>query len=202
MKFQNYLKRVEKSQEFKEFKNKNPKAYLCAGFFVLDFDTGQNLYQIDYFLPNKKIATFNVGKKIEMKISDQTIKKKLPEISSKAKTDIDALKDIVEDEMKNQMVTEEIRKIIAVLHIFEGKLIWNLQCFLSGLEILNVHIDDSDQTILKFEKYSLMDIIRKMPMPMPEQEPKENREEINPEQLKELEEKLKKVLKKDKEKKK
>jgi len=136
MKFEHYLKKVEEHKNFKEFKEKNPNAYLCAGFFILDYESGKNMHQIDYSLPQKKVATFYLDNDIKMKISEQCIKKKLPAIKTNPKTDLEALKGIVEDEMKNQMVTEKIRKVIAILHNMDGKLIWNLQCILSGLEIL------------------------------------------------------------------
>lgn len=162
MKFEHYLKKLYESQEYKKFRKKYKDEYLCAGFFVLDFETGQDLHQIDYLLPNNKVATFFLDKGVKMKISDQTLKKELPKIKPKAKTDLDALKGIIEDEMKNRTVTEKIRKMIAILHIMDDKLIWNIQCILDGLGILLVHVDDSDQTVLKFEKHSLMELIKPM----------------------------------------
>ena len=160
MKFEHYLKRVEDSEEFKKFIQKNKKAYLCAGFFILDFETGKNTYQIDYALPNGKIATFMLDEGVKLKISEQAIKKKLPGLPAETKIDLEALKGIVEDEMKNKTVTEKIKKIIAVLHIIDGKPVWNLQCILEGLSMLNVHIDDLDKTILKFEKHSLLELLK------------------------------------------
>ena len=70
--------------------------------------------------------------------------------------------------MRNRNVTDEVKKIIAVLHILDNKVVWNLQCILNGLSIINVHVDDSDQSVLKFEKYSLMDIMKMMPKNMPQ----------------------------------
>ena len=162
MKFSHYKKRVEESKEFKEFKKKHPKSYLCAGFFVLDFETGKNIHQLDYLLPNKKIATFILDEGVKMKISEQEMHNALKEIKSEADIDLEALKGIVEDEMKNHTVTEKIKKIIAVLHILDDKTIWNLQCILDGLGIAQVHIDDSDKSVLKFEKHSLMEFIKKV----------------------------------------
>lgn len=163
MKFSHYLSRVEESKEFKDFRKKNKKAHLCAGFFVLDFETGKNMHQVDYCLPNRRIATFILDEGVNFKISEQAIKKELPEISKNAELDLDALKGIVEDEMKNHTVTEQVKKIIAILHVLDNKLVWNLQCILSGLEILNIHIDDSDGSILKFEKHSLLEMIKTLP---------------------------------------
>lgn len=159
MKIQHYLKRLGESKEFKEFKGKHEKSYLCAGFFVLDFETGKHMHQIDYALPNGKIATFMLDEGIKVKISEQAIKKKLPELMPETKIDLEALKGIVEDEMKNRTVTEKIKKIIAILHIVDNKPIWNLQCILDGLSLLQIHIDD-EGNILKFEKRSLMDLIK------------------------------------------
>lgn len=162
MKFEHYLKRVESSEEFKEFKKKHKDFYLCAGFFVLDFSGGKDVYQIDYFLKNNKIASFLLNDKVEVKIVDQTVKQKMEKISRNVNLDLDEIKGIVEDEMKNKIVTEKLLKIIAVLHIMDGKLIWNLQCILSGLVLLSIHIDDSDKTILKFYKHSLLEIMKKV----------------------------------------
>lgn len=160
MKFEHYLSKLYESSEYKKFRRKYKDEYLCAGFFVLDFEGGKDIHQIDYALPNGKIATFFLDEEVKCKISEQALKKELPKLKGEIKTDIDALKGIVEDEMKNRTVTEKIRKMIAILHIMDNKLIWNLQCILSGLEILIVHIDDSDQSILKFERHSLMELLK------------------------------------------
>ena len=81
------------------------------------------------------------------------------------------------DEMKNRIVTEKIRKIIAILHVIDKKPVWNLQCILDGLSLLNVHIDDEDGTILKFEKHSLLDLVKSAPiMAFPEKSKKETSE--------------------------
>ncbi|MBI2047419.1 hypothetical protein HYT26_04645 [Candidatus Pacearchaeota archaeon] len=165
MKFEHYLKRVEESPEFKEFKKEHKKAYLCAGFFVLDFDKGKNIHQIDYFIPNsKKIATFTLNGETQLKISEpaKKIEKKLEKIEGEIKTDIDALKGIVHDEMLNRIVTQQITKIVAVLQSQKGKKIWFLSCITNDFGILTVHIDDESEDVLIFEKRSFFDFIRKM----------------------------------------
>ena len=167
MKFSHYKQRVEESPAFKKFKEKNKKAYLCAGFFILDYEQGKNSHQVDYVLPDGRIATFNLDEGIKLKISDNTLKKErkeikqLPEIKQETSLDLDMIKGIVEDEMKNRVVTEKIKKIIAILHVLDNKPIWNLQCILEGLGILNVHVDDADKSVLKFEKHSLLEFVKK-----------------------------------------
>jgi hypothetical protein len=163
MKFDHYLKKVVNSDAFKAMKEEHPNAYLCTGFFVFDFETGKDIHQIDYALKGKKVATFTLDNGVKMMMSELPMKKKLPEISGEIKTDIKALKGIVEDEMKNRTVTDKIKKIIALLQIIDKKKVWNLNCITNNLNVLQVHIDDDDQTILKFMKYSIMDFVKVVP---------------------------------------
>lgn len=162
MKLSHFVKRVEKSPEFKDFKSKNPGAYLGAGFFVLDYELGKNQEQIDYFLPNKKVATFMLEDNVKFKMSEQAMKKEIAKIEGDTKLDLDQLKGIVHDEMENHTITEGIKKIIAVIQNVDGKKTWILNCILSGLNLLKVHIEDDTGNILAFEKANLMDFMRKV----------------------------------------
>lgn len=201
MKFEHYLKKLEGSEEYKKFRRKYKDEYLCAGFFVLDFEGGKDVHQIDYRLPNGKIATFFLDGDIKLKISEQAVKKDLPKVGGKINTDIEALKGIVEDEMKNRTVTEKIRKMIAILHTLDNRPVWNLQCILDGLGILLVHIDDSDQTVLKFERHSLMDLIKQVPGQISTPAGKTDEEKApkaSMEELKKLQEKIEEAIKKSK----
>jgi len=158
-----YLKRLITSSEFKKFKKKDGKAYLCAGFFVLDFETGKNLHQIDYYSPkNKKIATFILDNEIQSKLSEGANKKKPEELKGDIKLDLDKLRGIVGDEMKNQGITYNIHKIIAVIQNIEGKKVWILNCITSDMGLIKADIDDTTGNILKFEKINLFDSIRKL----------------------------------------
>jgi len=180
MKFEHYLKKVVTSEAYKNMKEEHPDSYLCTGFFVFDFETGKDIHQIDYALKGKKVATFTLDHGVKMMVSELPMKKKLPEIKTEIKTDITALKGIVEDEMKNRIVTDNIKKIIALLQIIDGKVVWNLNCITSNLNVLQVHIDDEDQTVLKFVKYSIMDFVKMVPkqpgaaMPAPSMKPQPN----------------------------
>ncbi|MFH1307528.1 MAG: hypothetical protein ABIH72_01620 [archaeon] len=163
MKFDHYLNRAQESSEFKKFKGKHEKAYLCAGFFVLDFESGKNMHQIDFYIPtNKKIATFNLHEGIDFHVSKGVMKKKPKVLDNNIKLDLEQLKGIVEDEMHNRTVTHEIKKIIAVIQNVDGKKTWVLNCITDGLGLIKVNIDDSDESVLKFEKANLMDFIKKV----------------------------------------
>ena len=67
-----------------------------------------------------------------------------------------------EDEMKNNIITTKLQKIIAVLQNIDNKLIWNLNCITTDMGIIKVHIEDESHSILKFEKINLFDIVRKI----------------------------------------
>ncbi len=163
MKIQPYLDKLNNSKEFQNFKSKNPEAYMSAGFFVLDFAEKKHLHQIDYYNPKSKdMATFALDSKIEMKKA-QPQNKKIPEqITEEINLDLDTLKGLVQDEMKNNTITSKLQKIIAIVQKVDGKLVWNLNCITTDMGIIKVHIDDKTHSILKFEKVNLFDIVKKI----------------------------------------
>lgn len=171
MKFDHYVKRVEESPEYKKFREQHKKAELCAGFFVLDYEQGKPIHQIDFIIPGKKkIATFTIQDGVKMQISPlMRGAKEMEKMPGEVKIDIDELKGIVEDEMKNRTVTNTIKKIIAVIQYQDGKKIWKLSCITDGMGIIKAHIDDDNESILEFEKASLMDFMKMIPKDMVKQ---------------------------------
>ena len=165
MKIKPYVEKLEQSGEYKEFRTKHPNAFMMAGFFVLDFESGNNIHQIDFFVPKeKKIAAFTLDKGVNLQLLDALNSKKAPEkLDLDTKIDLDALQGILLDEMHNRDLSETIKKIIAVVQSVNGKRIWNLNCVLSGMEILKSHVEDESMTVLKIEKQSLLDIIQQIP---------------------------------------
>jgi hypothetical protein len=164
MKIQPYIEKLNSSPEYKKFMKENSDAFLVAGFFVIDLETKQNIHQIDFYIPSKKkFAAFTLDGGIQVQIMD-TMNKKAPEkLDMNTNVDLDALEGILEDEMKNRNITSSVKKIIAVLQSINGKKVWNINSVLSGMEILKAHVEDDSQTVLKMEKQSLMDIMKKIP---------------------------------------
>ena len=116
MKIAPYIDKLKNSPVYKSFEQDNKDAFLVAGFFVLDFEAGKHMHQIDYYVTSKKkVAAFTLDKKVIVQLLD-TIDKKMPEkLNIKTKVDLEALKGILEDEMKNRGITEEIKKMIAII---------------------------------------------------------------------------------------
>jgi len=195
MKIQPYIQKLESSEIYKKFRQDNFESFLVAGFFVLDYESGVNIHQIDYYVPSKKqVAAFNLDGKVEVRLLDMMSKEKVPEkLDIKTKVDLDAIKGILEDEMKNRSITESIKKCIAVIQVVEGKTMWVLNCVLSGMEILKAHIDDESRTVLKMEKASMLDYVKRMPV-APQAQQKVSKEQLQKqiEQLDKLKEQLQK----------
>lgn len=202
MKIGPYVEKLEQSETYKNFKIKYPDAFMVAGFFVLDLEEGNNVHQIDFYVPSEdKIAAFSLdGDEVTMKLLEMLVKENLKPTALDIKTniDLDALSGILADEMHNRGISSELKKIIAVIQTVKGKKIWNLNCVLSGMEILKSHIEDDSQTVLKIEKTSLMDIMKKIPgnkQPQMMKEP-ETKDELEKE-MKKLDE-LEKDIEKEK----
>ena len=163
MKLAPYVEKLNNSSEFKSFQKEHKDAFMVAGFFVLDLENKNNIHQIDYYVPSrKKIAAFTLDKHVSMQMLDLLNAKNPEKLDVKTNLDLDQLYGILEDEMKNRTITADIKKIIAVLQTIEGKKIWNLSCVLSGMGILNAHVEDSSRSVLKMEKKSILDFVQKM----------------------------------------
>jgi len=164
MKFKDLLERVEGSEEFKKFEGENPNAELCAGFFILDFLSNDNKDTLDYKI-DKKVFTFSTRDEEivvnEDKLIDDPGRPGLVEIDKEINVEVDELKGIVGTRALEEGISAKLNKIIAVLQKYNDKQIWNLTCMLDGLIILNVHVDALSGDVLKFERKSMMDLIKK-----------------------------------------
>lgn len=165
MKFHDMLKKLKTSPQYESFANAYKDPVLVAGFFVIDFENKKNVSQIDFFVPSKKkVAAFSLDSPVTMQLMD-TVEGKadLAPLDSDVKVEIDALEGILDDEMKNRGISETLKKIVAVLHMHEGKKIWNLNCMLSGMTLLRAHVDDDSRTVIKMEKVNLFDVMKTVP---------------------------------------
>ena len=109
------------------------------------------------------MATFALDKEIVEIKETESANKSIPiAIEQNINLDLDILKGIVEDEMKNHSVTTKLHKIVAIIQNLDGKLIWNLNCITTDMGVLKIHIDDADHTVLKFEKVNLFDVVKKL----------------------------------------
>jgi hypothetical protein len=164
MKISPYIDKLNHSEQFKDFQKKFNDAFIVAGFFIIDYEAGKNTHQIDYYIPSKKkVAAFTLDGQVTFQLLDMMNNKVPEKLDMKTNVDLDQIHGILEDEMKNRSITEQIKKIIAVVQSLDGKKIWNLSCILSGMGILTAHVEDESRSVLKMEKKSMMDIMKKLP---------------------------------------
>jgi len=173
MGFKDLLKKVEASSEYAEMIEKYPDAELVAGFFIRDFVSNDNKESIDYKVGGEKVLTFNLKldengddseEKIvvhEDKLIDDAGRPSLVRIDKEINIEVDELKNIVGTRALDEGISAKFSKIIAVLQKYDNKQIWNLTCMLEGLIILNIHVDALSGDVLKFERKSMMDLIKK-----------------------------------------
>jgi len=167
MSFKETFEKIKASEIFNRFIEENPDAELCAAFFIIDFFGNDNKKSLDYKIV-EKIFTFSIDDfgKIKM-IEDKLVQEreikfpKLEKINPVVNVDLDELKSISGIKALDEGISARFSKIIAVLQKHEGKQIWNLTCMLEGLIILHVLIDSENGEIIKFERKSMMDLIRK-----------------------------------------
>lgn len=176
MNFTQLLKTIQESQVFQNFKQQHPEAELVAGFFILDFMSNDNKKTLDYKTENN-IFTFSLNKNNEITIQEDKLlefqdKPNLPKLTPLTNTDIkievDELKGIAGIQTLDNGIQAKFHKIIAVLQNHSGyetnhkpALVWNLTCMLEQLIILHILIDANSGKVLKFERKSMMDFVKK-----------------------------------------
>lgn len=152
MKIAQLLNELKQKDFYKSFSRENPDAFFAAGFFVLD-DSGEDKYQLDFFIPSKNkiaVAEFPFSK---IKIHEDEIAN-----ASRlkiAKVDIHDLRRIVDETKKERGIELKINKIIALLKDD----LWQLTCLPQGLDILKIHIDSQSGEIKVCEKVNLFHIM-------------------------------------------
>ena len=165
MTFKQTYETIISSEDFKNFKKEFSDAEFCAGFFITDFFGNDNKKSID-FKVNDKIFTFSINELGNIKMNEDELIKNtkfpiLEPVSPDLKFDLDEIEGIAKTKALDNGISAKFSKIISVLQKYEGKQVWNLTCMLEGLIILNIIIDGETGNIIKFERKSIMDLIRK-----------------------------------------
>ncbi len=137
------LEEIKGSQEFKEWKRKHSKAYLCGAFL-------DKKWQIDFYDPSTdKITTFHIDNGFLFEEGEIfKSKKKIKELNlNKVKVDLEKALNLIKkliDERYNHQ--EETNKIIILQHL--EKQVWNITYVMKNLNILNVKIDTETGKII------------------------------------------------------
>jgi hypothetical protein len=157
------LEKLEDSEEYKKFMKENPDAYLCSAFFIVDFDTQppENKFHFDYYLPSsKKTFSFEMENEIKLVPLERYDEKVLEKVSSDQHFDFDDIYDKIMKEMEEKKINNKILKMIFSLQNFEGKDTLFGTIMLSGLALLKMTFDISEDKIIEFEKKSFFDMMK------------------------------------------
>lgn len=173
--FNQILRRIEGSDEFKNFRKEYEDSYLCSAFFVFDLESQSETKQLDYYIPSKeKIASFLVDNVIKFSIDDifqkenRTLKKISPEFKIGFEEAIDIAKERLEVENakeKKETGTKgsgKINKVIGILQELDKKQIWNFTCMIGGTNMMLIHIDVNTGEITKIDKVNIMNFVRRV----------------------------------------
>ena len=156
--FREALKILEKSKEFKEWKKKNPKAYLSYGFFVVeDVDSR---WKIGYYhKKHDRVTSFNIGEKITIEPEEELFRKEKKEVGKielgKIKHDLADAVTIAVNLQKEEFATEDPKKIIAILQKLDKWQVWNITFLTQSFNTLNVKIKSDNGRVVEKKLSSL-----------------------------------------------
>jgi hypothetical protein len=151
MKFKELVEDLKEKESYKKFMSENPRAYICAGFFILSSAEKEgDKVQINLFIPSKKrIATFDYPFNNFFEHEDEI--EKASEIEDfNFKLDITGLKDFIKEKLKIEPL-----KIIGILKDD----IWNLT-LLNGVDMRRLKVNAYTLEILEENKGLLTDFIK------------------------------------------
>lgn len=164
MNIQFLLEKLYSSEQFEKFKKENPNSYACSGFLVFDFKGEDKKYHFDFFDPDTgKIYSFQLEQGIQIVPLEslEEDKDKRNKLLLNYDLDFDEVKEKIEIKMKEEKIDKKIEKILISLQNLEGKDFLICTVFISGLGLLKVNYDISEDKITDFEKKSFFDFIKR-----------------------------------------
>jgi hypothetical protein len=157
------LEKLEDSEEYKKFMKENPEAYLCSAFFIIDFEAQppENKFHFDYYIPSsKKTFSFELEGEIKLTELERFEEKVLEKVSTETHFDFDEIYDKIKNEMEAKKISNKIQKMIFSLQNFENKDMLFGTIMLSGLSLIKMTFDISEDKIKEFEKKSFFDMMK------------------------------------------
>ena len=151
---------LKKSNEFKEWKKKNPDTYLSYGFFVLE-QTNSG-WKIGYYhKKDDKITSFNIGKKVNIEPESEIFKKPETKVEKldekKVKLDLADAITIANSLQKEEYAGEDPQKIIAILQTLKMGQVWNITFVTKSFNTLNFKIKSENGRVLDKKLTSLFE---------------------------------------------
>ena len=108
-----FLGKMQKSDEFRRFIHKNPDAFLCSGFFVIDNEGKDNKIHFDYYCPkSRKMFSFemeNEWRKADLEIVNNFVPS---ELLVNYDITFENLERLIDDKMNESNIKNKVQKMI------------------------------------------------------------------------------------------
>ena len=143
MELKNAIKKLESSEVFKKFIQKNPHYKLAHAFTMVDKVQGP--WQIGYYSQEKdRVVTFEVDKHITQSGEEEVFKKPGKKVKSlnldNVKITLEKAVQIAEDTTKKKYPNETTTKIIVILQTLDHE-IYNITLTTETFNMINMRID-------------------------------------------------------------
>jgi len=160
------ISQVEKSQEFKEWKENNKDAYLTHAFTLID-ELNSGVWQIGFYDKKKDtITTFIMHQgKIEGIPETEKVFKEEQKIvlaldSSKAKLSFEKVQEIAEDIQKKEYKSSQpYKKIFILQNLDQWGQVWNVTFITTDFKTLNIKINSENGKVLSHNLISIISSI-------------------------------------------
>ncbi len=157
MDFKQELKRLQSSNEFKEWKKTNKQSYLVHGFIMVKEDK-KTAWQIGYYDKAKdRVTSFFMEDQIKISPAAEVFKKQgtVKELDlDKIKINLDKALKIAEKEQKKHK--EVIAETIAIIQNLDIGTVWNITYLTRSLNAINSKINAINGKILHQAKTSFL----------------------------------------------
>jgi len=156
-----YLEKLHNSDEYQDFMLENPDAYMCSGFFIMDFEKADHQKHLDFYVPTlKKVFSFKLENGIE-KVPIDTFDDRTPKkLFIDYDFDLDEIEKLIKEKMVEEKIKSRIQKILLSLQNSKGKDLLTATVFVSGLGMLKVNINPISKKITDFDKKSFFDMMK------------------------------------------
>lgn len=150
--FKECLDILDKSEEFKSWKKKNPKAFLSYGFIIIP---KESCWKAGFYHPDKDdVTSFVISDKIKIEHEEKIFKPEEMRVKEldikKVKADSRKVLETAEKLQKEKYKAYEPKDIIIILQNLE-KLgnIWNITYITKTLETLNIKISAESGKVIE-----------------------------------------------------
>lgn len=155
MEIKQIIESLETSNQFVEWKKKNPEAYLSHALNIIDNHTFTE-WQLGYFQPKtQKITVFEIGETITISPESDVFKKEETTVKplniASVKIDITQVLETANNLKQSKYPQILTQKIIIILQNIDLGQLWNITFVSKTFEVLNMKISAENGKVLSHE---------------------------------------------------